>query len=326
MSKDNCNVIVHVGNCIITAKITVKVFVDVYLCTAADLPDVQSGCPASATLFLASKELKPQTQQVTDTITQERFNHAVAKGFVKALTEDFTGCWDKLTTGGGGSWGDCGWAVFDIGSMVFGDFAIKAISDAVKSLDAAARTGIGFEDAWRGLRTAGLSDAAIEGIGAKVLKTVVDACTAKKPLRTAIAHSADPCEGMIAYGSTDLALQAYKARKAAGIGSGRNVAVAKLANGDYVVGFSKGAGYHSEDHILDQLKAKNIDPTEIEALYSERSPCDACAPKLENLLKPGTPITYSVPNGPGSSNLLYRLIQRFEGRASLRSTQHSAEQ
>ncbi|MGW2650092.1 nucleic acid/nucleotide deaminase domain-containing protein [Streptomyces sp. NPDC001393] len=67
-------------------------------------------------------------------------------------------------------------------------------------------------------------------------------------------------------------------------------------------------------------------PTEIEALYSERSPCDACAPKLENLLKPGAPITYSVPNGSASSNLLYKLIQRFEGTAFLRSTQHSAEQ
>ncbi|MFF2520399.1 hypothetical protein, partial [Streptomyces sp. NPDC058086] len=39
-------------------------------------------------------------------------------GFIKALTEDFTGCWDRITTGGGGTLGNCGGAIFDIATLV----------------------------------------------------------------------------------------------------------------------------------------------------------------------------------------------------------------
>ncbi|MFF4399459.1 polymorphic toxin type 27 domain-containing protein [Streptomyces sp. NPDC001480] len=170
LDKKNCNVIVHVGDCIITANITSKTFVEIYLCTATDIPDVQSGCPASDTLFIHTVELKPQTEKVTYTITPQEFNDAVAKGFIKALTEDFTGCWDRIT-GSGGTLGNCGWAVFDIASLVFGNVAIKAIKDGVTALDAALKTGIAIEDAWKSLRTAGLSEAAISGIVSKLLLT-----------------------------------------------------------------------------------------------------------------------------------------------------------
>jgi hypothetical protein len=170
LNKENCNPIVHFGDCVITANITAKTIVDVYLCTATDIPDAQSGCPASETLFLDTIELKPQTKKVTYTISQEEFNDAVAKGFVKALTENFTGCWDRIT-GSGGTLGNCGWALFDIGTLVFGNFAIKAIKDGVTALDAALRTGIAIEDAWKALRTAGLTQAAIEGVTSKLLLT-----------------------------------------------------------------------------------------------------------------------------------------------------------
>ncbi|WP_188272740.1 RICIN domain-containing protein [Streptomyces sp. CBMA152] len=195
VKKDNCNVIIHTGDCIITATITSKVFVDLFLCTNPDIPDAQSGCLASDTLFLASQELKPQTQEVTYTITQQEFNHAIGKGLIKALTEDFTGCWDKIT-GGGGSLGNCGWAAFDITSLVFGNVAIKAIADGVKAVDAAARTGIGFIDAWRGLRTVGLTEEAIAGIGAKLLRTLGDTC-GRPVARTALTtvHAAAAAKG-----------------------------------------------------------------------------------------------------------------------------------
>ncbi|MEU2834199.1 nucleic acid/nucleotide deaminase domain-containing protein [Streptomyces lavendulae] len=134
----------------------------------------------------------------------------------------------------------------------------------------------------------------------------------------AAAQSDDPCMGIIPYYSTELSRMAYTARKAEGFNSGRNVAVARVPGwnnpktGDLVVGFSKGDGYHSEDHILDQLKAKNFKPSQITELYSERSPCDACKPKLAAVLEPGTPISRSVPDGAGSSDWLYAMIQALE--------------
>ncbi|MFE2927152.1 nucleic acid/nucleotide deaminase domain-containing protein [Streptomyces goshikiensis] len=93
---------------------------------------------------------------------------------------------------------------------------------------------------------------------------------------------------------------AYAGSKAAGFNSGRNVAVARVPGwnnpktGDLVVGFSKGNGYHAEDHIFDQLKAKGFKPSQIVELYTERSPCDICKPKLAAELAPGTPISWSV--------------------------------
>ncbi|MGW2884190.1 polymorphic toxin type 27 domain-containing protein [Streptomyces griseoruber] len=52
-----------------------------------------------------------------------------------------------------------------------GSVAFKAIKDAVTALDAALRTGIAIDAAWKALRTAGLTEAAIEGITAKLLLT-----------------------------------------------------------------------------------------------------------------------------------------------------------
>jgi hypothetical protein len=66
------------------------------------------------------------------------------------------------------------------------------IADAVKALDAAARTGIGFEDAWKGLRALNVSDEVIAGIGAKALKGLREACT-KSGLKTLAAAVAPRC-------------------------------------------------------------------------------------------------------------------------------------
>ena len=103
---------------------------------------------------------------------------------------------------------------------------------------------------------------------------------------------------------------AYQARMGSGVTTGRNVAVARVPGwnspktGDMVLGFSKGGGSHSENHIFDQLAAKGFSPSQITELYSERSPCPVCQPMLDGQLAPGAPVTYSVPHGPGSADLL----------------------
>ena len=139
-----------------------------------------------------------------------------------------------------------------------------------------------------------------------------------KPL---LVHNNDSiCPERIDYASDPMSSLAFEARQKAGISAGRNVGVAHVPGwndprtGDYVVGFSKGAGYHSENHILDQLSAKGFDPKSIKALYSERSPCGECQPLLDDILEPGTRVTYSVPHGPGSRDLLQMYIDGMSGR------------
>ncbi|WP_079190115.1 nucleic acid/nucleotide deaminase domain-containing protein [Actinacidiphila paucisporea] len=129
------------------------------------------------------------------------------------------------------------------------------------------------------------------------------------------------CNGQIDYNSTDLSHAAYKARFKAGVSPGRNVAAARVDGLDEpVIGFSKGGGYHSENHILDQLAEKGIDPSRITELYSERQPCSKCGPLLDSVLSPGTPVSWSVPWGDnaiinrGSNELLRQMIAAAGGR------------
>ncbi|MER7682160.1 RICIN domain-containing protein [Streptomyces sp. NPDC096934] len=312
------------GNCTMTTKITYKEVLDLYLCSGADIDPQKLVCPTAATTYLGEVESDELTQEVTHTITIAEWQDGVDP--IDVLFGSWIACAEKFTSGfKSGSWGGCVWATLDVVSLFAGKI-IKPIADAVKAADAAARTGIGFTDAWKALRSLPLAEDVIEGIGAKILNEVIKWCTTKKPLRAmVVASSDDPCVGMISYGSTEIALLAYDARKAAGITSGRNVAVARVPGwndpetGDFVVGFSKGGGFHSEDHILEQLKSKNFEPTRITELYSDRSPCPKCKPILEDLLAPGTPISWAVPDGLGSGDLLYRMIRIFEGKAFLRA-------
>ncbi|WP_353947008.1 RICIN domain-containing protein [Streptomyces sp. HUAS MG91] len=321
------NNLFYKGDCTLTVKIRYKAVLDLYLCGADDLDPSVYTCPAAASTYVDTITTKELAQEVTHTITIAEFQQGVDP--VDILFGSWIKCVQKIAPGGQqGSWGGCGWAALDVG-LLFAGKIIGPIANAVRAADAAARTGIGVADAYRALRTLGLSETAIEGIGARALRAVMDSCTrpkAKVTSRAAAASGINPCEGMITYLSNELSRMAYKARVGAGISTGRNVGVARVPGwndpktGDLVVGFSKGDGYHSENHILDQLKAKGFSPKQITEFYSERSPCDVCAPILEGALEPGVPIYWTVPNGPGSGDLLWSIIKPLGGRSALRKT------
>lgn len=309
------------GDCTMTVKIRYKAYLDLYLCTVQVFEPSRSTCPASETRYLGQRPTDELSQEVTHTITIAEYQAGVDP--VDILFGSWIKCGEKFSSGfDRGSWGGCAWAAVDV-ALLFSGKILRPVADAVRAADAAAKTGIGVADAYKALRALGVTEAAIEGIGARALQALMDTCAKGKPtgLRMAAAQGATPCEGMIAYLSTDLSRMAYKARIASGVSTGRNVAVARVPGwndprtGDLVVGFSKGNGYHSENHILDQLAAKNFKPTQIAELYSERRPCPVCAPVLEDVLSPGTPISWSVPDGPGSADLLYSVIRAFAGRS-----------
>ncbi|WP_030729452.1 nucleic acid/nucleotide deaminase domain-containing protein [Streptomyces sp. NRRL S-237] len=310
------------GDCTMTLKIRYKAFLDVYLCSVLVMDPSKSTCPSGATKYMGQYPTDELSQEVTHTITIAEYQAGVDP--VDILFGHWIKCSEKFSSGfERGSWGGCAWAALDVG-LLFAGKILKPIADAVRAVDAAVMTGIGVEDAYKALRALGMTEPVIEGIGARALRSFVEKCT--KPsvakFRVMAASNINPCEGMIAYLSTDLSRMAYKARTASGISTNRNVAVARVPGwndpktGDLVVGFSKGNGYHSENHILDQLAAKGFKPTQITELYSERSPCPVCGPMLDGVLKPGTPISWSLPDGPGSGDLLYSMIRAFGGRST----------
>ncbi|MGP4008615.1 ricin-type beta-trefoil lectin domain protein [Streptomyces sp. 4N124] len=164
VKKDNCNVIVHFGNCTVTATITYKVEIDVYLCTALDLPATQAGCPEWETLFLGTQPVKPQKQKVTKTISMTEFNEGVDP--VDILVGHWIECAEKVAPGGAsGSLGGCGWAAFDVAAFVFGGKITEAVVKSIRALDASLRTGIGVGDAYKALRALDMDPGAAANIG-----------------------------------------------------------------------------------------------------------------------------------------------------------------
>ncbi|MEU8609253.1 DNRLRE domain-containing protein [Actinoplanes sp. NPDC048791] len=144
---------------------------------------------------------------------------------------------------------------------------------------------------------------------------------------TVLVHN---CGGKIPYNSDGLSTAAYKARGGGGFPTGPrtkapggNVAVAKVdGHNGLVTGFSKGDGYHSEDHIIDQInamKAKGNNVGKITELYSERQPCSACASKLSGYLADNARVTWSVPWGDNAlvnsvaNEMLAGMIRRASG-------------
>ncbi|WP_330289899.1 hypothetical protein [Streptomyces sp. NBC_00576] len=84
------------------------------------------------------------------------------------FAEDLMDCWH-------GSKSACAWS---LATYVPVEGLLAPIARAVKALDATAKTGIGFEDAFKALRSLeGLSPLAKEGIGARVLRQLYETCT-----------------------------------------------------------------------------------------------------------------------------------------------------
>ncbi|MGW1882993.1 polymorphic toxin type 27 domain-containing protein [Streptomyces sp. NPDC001970] len=168
--KDNCNPIIHFGDCTISATITYKSHVDLYMCLAPELA-ATGGCPKEDTVYLGPEVTDPKTERFTYTLTMAEFNSGIDP--IDVLLGDFIGCAQKITPGGAsGSWGDCAWAA---GWFVAGAL-FKSAKAAVTAMDAAIKTGIGFTDAWLALRSLGLAEGVISGIGTKVIQRLQEAC------------------------------------------------------------------------------------------------------------------------------------------------------
>ncbi|WP_419992292.1 nucleic acid/nucleotide deaminase domain-containing protein [Streptomyces violaceoruber] len=322
------------GDCTMTQEISYTAEVDLYLC-AVEVFD--NTCFSSDTLYLGETTTDTLKTEVTHTITIAEYQKGVDP--VDILFGSWIRCAQAITSlGENGSWGGCAWVGVDIASMFAGKI-LRPLADAIRAVDGAARTGIGFLDAWKALRVLRASDEVMAGIAGKVAEKFYDTC--RKVSRTAYGASLPAavvapmgtigspvpeysCDGLIAYNSTPLANMAFKARIKAGFGTHgkKNVAVAHVPGwnhpeyGDFVVGFSKyEQGLHAEDDILAQLAKADVSPKKIAALYSERQPCPVCGPNLEGALKEGTEVTWSVMYGSdkmlnsASKKILQGMIQ-----------------
>ncbi|MEU8590411.1 ricin-type beta-trefoil lectin domain protein [Streptomyces sp. NPDC048664] len=301
---------------------------DFYLCTDDGAQATADGCPKTAWQFLQRSTLKNVKvdgwthhftgKQIVEAGWQSLFGDTAGSILFHFFAADLMDCWHGSKTA-------CAWSLATY--LPVGE-PLAALADAVKAVDAAARTGIGVEDAWKGLRAAGATDAAIEGIGARLLKQLYETCVKRgKPAFARSAGADDACTKMIPYAGSELAAVAYKFRIASGLRYrfGRNIAVARVpgwakatgAKDDFVVFANIPQGLHSEELIVKKLEENGFNKSQISELYSERSPCQAkCSPLVE-----GIPVTYSTPDGPGAGEMIKYMLDMFERGKFARSTQ-----
>lgn len=149
---------------------------DFYLCTDEKAQATADGCPKSAWQFLQRTTLKNveidnwqhhfSGNDIVRAGWQGLFGDVAGSILFTFFAEDMMGCLHGSASG-------CAWAYanyFPVGS------ALSEISNAVKALDAAARTGIGYADAWKALRALPVSETALAGIAAKVGRILAKSC------------------------------------------------------------------------------------------------------------------------------------------------------
>jgi hypothetical protein len=166
--KDNCNPILHFGDCKITADVTYKSHVELYMCLAESF---SGNCPAADTLYLGPEVTEAETKRLSYTLTMTEFNSGIDP--IDILLGDFIGCAKLITPGlSGGSWGDCAWAAsWFVAGVIF-----RTAKAAVMAMDAAIKTGVGFMAAFQSLRTIGLTEAVVQGIVRRIFQRVGAAC------------------------------------------------------------------------------------------------------------------------------------------------------
>ncbi|MFI6418261.1 polymorphic toxin type 27 domain-containing protein [Streptomyces sp. NPDC050842] len=160
------------GDCTMTTRIGYKADLDLYLCKTEVW---ENSCFSGDMVFLEEYKTDTQYTEVTHTITIGEYQQGVDP--IDILFGSWIRCAQKLTPGGeNGSWGGCAWAVVDV-ALLFAGKVIRPLADAVLAVDAAARTGIGFIDAWAALRSLRFSEAAAAGIASKIMQVAFEACT-----------------------------------------------------------------------------------------------------------------------------------------------------
>jgi hypothetical protein len=169
----NCTLTVQ--GCDVAYKVNAKLVVDFYLCADDSALATATGCPKAAWQWLDRKTVTAEdvdwdhhftAGQITRLGWQNLFGDTLGSILYEVILGDAVKCFHGSKTA-------CAWAA---AMFVPLEKPLAALADAVKAVDAAARTGIGMEGAWKGLRALDVSDEAIAGIAAKAGEAIAKAC------------------------------------------------------------------------------------------------------------------------------------------------------
>ncbi|MFQ6145816.1 RICIN domain-containing protein [Streptomyces seoulensis] len=149
---------------------------DFYLCTDDEAQATVDGCPKESWQYLQRSTLKNvkienwqhhfSGKDIVRAGWQSLFGDVAGAILFSFFAEDMLDCLHGSISG-------CAWAYASYFPM---EGLIADISKAVKAVDASMRLDIGFVDAYKGLRAAGLSEEAVAGIISKVFQKLRGLC------------------------------------------------------------------------------------------------------------------------------------------------------
>lgn len=173
--RDPCEITIGFEGCTTTFTVTFSAMVDFFLCTNPDATASATDCPSQDTVHIDAQRIPGLKKDVTRYFSKlELIQQALTYQLIKtALVQDFVDCWHGSASG-------CAWA---LSNFIPGKAFVEAV-EAIRALDASLKTGIGFADAWKGLRSIGLTEEAIAGITSKAIPKLEAAC-AKGAVTTA---------------------------------------------------------------------------------------------------------------------------------------------
>lgn len=161
-------------SCDVKFKLRYDLKVDFYLCQGSDDPDVSAAtCPAENVTWLGSETYANQTGSMTRTFTAWDVTKMVDRVFLALLwdifVQDFVDC-------AKGSGSGCAWAA---SNFIPGKKIEDAVT-AIRSLDAALKTGVGVGDAIKALKKLELDPQVLGAIErqANILEEAFTACRA----------------------------------------------------------------------------------------------------------------------------------------------------
>ncbi|MEV6419272.1 RICIN domain-containing protein [Streptomyces sp. NPDC051662] len=148
-------------SCTVTFTYTFNVKVDYYLCTNANVPATQSGCPSEDTVHLGSEPFTGLKKDITKTFTQWEILQGLLKTYLEIgkqiLVQDFLDCWHGSASG-------CAWAA----SNFIPGKALGKVVEGLNALKTAMRTGTGVREAFNALKALDVDPATL----AKIENTV----------------------------------------------------------------------------------------------------------------------------------------------------------
>ncbi|MFE3527333.1 polymorphic toxin-type HINT domain-containing protein, partial [Streptomyces sp. NPDC059161] len=147
-----CTIDAGWGGCTVTFTVTFNATVDYFVCTNPDVPADAAGCPPESTQLLTSKPFTGLKKEVTQPFTKlDLIQQSLAYKIIKAaLVQDFIDCYH-------GSIGGCAWAL----SNFIPGALLEKLAGGFRALDAAMKTGIGVEDAFKALKALDVDPAAL---------------------------------------------------------------------------------------------------------------------------------------------------------------------